>query len=283
MTIFYDIGTVTTVQNSKIVTGDLTGWAAALIVGGRLIIANKVYSIESIDSDTQLTLRNPFPDAGGSGLAYEIDRVSDAELQLSKNSQSLAELLDALRDEELHSANQGNPHNVTKAQVGLGSVNDTADADKPVSTPQQAALDALQTIIDGKQAALGFTPVDKAGDTMTGNLNVPALLTSPANRWDLDASSNALVLANGASFAFTGGSGPIFLTNGLNGSTALFVVGGGGTVLLAQSSGASWVVTTSPAAGQVGFAFNGSGYQITNNFGSAVTFYSVALKSRPSV
>jgi hypothetical protein len=34
-----------------------------------------------------------------------------------------------------------NPHNVTKAQVGLGSVNNTSDAEKPVSTATQAALD----------------------------------------------------------------------------------------------------------------------------------------------
>jgi hypothetical protein len=34
-----------------------------------------------------------------------------------------------------------NPHNVSKAQVGLGSVDDTSDLDKPISTATQAALD----------------------------------------------------------------------------------------------------------------------------------------------
>jgi len=34
-----------------------------------------------------------------------------------------------------------NPHNVTKSQVGLGNVDNTTDADKPVSTAQQTALD----------------------------------------------------------------------------------------------------------------------------------------------
>lgn len=34
-----------------------------------------------------------------------------------------------------------NPHNVTKAQVGLGNVDNTSDANKPVSTAQQTALD----------------------------------------------------------------------------------------------------------------------------------------------
>lgn len=40
-----------------------------------------------------------------------------------------------------HAASASNPHGVTKAQVGLGSANNTSDADKPVSTAQQAALD----------------------------------------------------------------------------------------------------------------------------------------------
>lgn len=40
-----------------------------------------------------------------------------------------------------HTSNTSNPHNVTAAQVGLGNVDNTSDADKPVSTAQQAALD----------------------------------------------------------------------------------------------------------------------------------------------
>jgi len=39
-----------------------------------------------------------------------------------------------------HVNNTGNPHSVTADQVGLGSVNNTSDADKPVSTAQQNAL-----------------------------------------------------------------------------------------------------------------------------------------------
>lgn len=46
---------------------------------------------------------------------------------------------------------------LVKGDVGLGSVDNTSDVDKPVSTAQQAAL-------DGK--------VSKAGDTMTGDLSI---------------------------------------------------------------------------------------------------------------
>lgn len=46
---------------------------------------------------------------------------------------------------------------ITKAGLGLGNVDNTSDADKPVSTAQQTALDLK---------------VAKAGDTMTGTLNI---------------------------------------------------------------------------------------------------------------
>lgn len=39
-----------------------------------------------------------------------------------------------------HIGNKSNPHGVTKAQVGLGNVNNTSDPDKPVSTAQATAI-----------------------------------------------------------------------------------------------------------------------------------------------
>ena len=57
-----------------------------------------------------------------------------------------------------HSGSTSNPHSVTATQVGLGNVDNTSDADKPVSTAQ-ATADALA--------------LPKAGGTMTGTLEVP--------------------------------------------------------------------------------------------------------------
>ena len=45
---------------------------------------------------------------------------------------------------DAHVAKQDNPHNVTAAQVGLDKVDNTSDADKPISTATQAALDSKQ-------------------------------------------------------------------------------------------------------------------------------------------
>lgn len=41
-----------------------------------------------------------------------------------------------------HIDDKNNPHEVTKAQVGLGNVDNTSDADKPISTAQQEAFTA---------------------------------------------------------------------------------------------------------------------------------------------
>ena len=43
-----------------------------------------------------------------------------------------------------HVSDKANPHGVTKAQVGLGNVDNTSDANKPVSTAQQAAINACK-------------------------------------------------------------------------------------------------------------------------------------------
>ena len=41
---------------------------------------------------------------------------------------------------DAHISNKENPHEVTKSQVGLGNVNNTSDANKPISTATQTAL-----------------------------------------------------------------------------------------------------------------------------------------------
>lgn len=51
-----------------------------------------------------------------------------------------------------HAADTGNPHAVTKAQVGLGNAENTADADKPISTAQAAAIAVVQSDVDTHEA-----------------------------------------------------------------------------------------------------------------------------------
>ena len=46
-----------------------------------------------------------------------------------------------------HTSDTSNPHSVTKAQVGLSNVDNTSDANKPVSTATQTALNAKENTI----------------------------------------------------------------------------------------------------------------------------------------
>lgn len=51
-----------------------------------------------------------------------------------------------------HLADTTNPHQVTKAQVGLSNADNTADTVKPVSVPQQTAINVASTAAAGAQA-----------------------------------------------------------------------------------------------------------------------------------
>lgn len=48
-----------------------------------------------------------------------------------------------------HISNKSNPHSVTKVQVGLGNVDNTSDANKPISTATQNALNSKFNASDG--------------------------------------------------------------------------------------------------------------------------------------
>lgn len=76
---------------------------------------------------------------------------------------------------DTHIANTGNPHSVTKAQVGLGNADNTSDADKPISTAQ-AAVNTAQATTNG----LKFDKADLSTET---NLGTDATSLNIANRY----------------------------------------------------------------------------------------------------
>jgi hypothetical protein len=57
--------------------------------------------------------------------------------------------IEAVQDDiDTHKDDKANPHEVTKAQVGLGNVDNTADMDKPVSTAQGQAIADAKLAVD---------------------------------------------------------------------------------------------------------------------------------------
>lgn len=107
----------------------------------------------------------------GAGAAYDtlkelgdlIDENADAIDALETVAASKANASDLTS----HTSNKSNPHGVTAAQVGLGNVNNTSDANKPISTATQAALDDKASITEanvysGEQKFLNsqYCPID---------------------------------------------------------------------------------------------------------------------------
>ena len=86
-----------------------------------------------------------------------------------KLSAAFGKLAKAVSDLISHLSNKSNPHGVTKSQVGLGNVTNTADADKPVSTAQQAALNKKMDL-SLKGAAGGVAELDADGKVPAAQL-----------------------------------------------------------------------------------------------------------------
>ena len=74
-----------------------------------------------------------------------------------------------------HTGNKSNPHGVTKAQVGLGNVNNTSDADKPVSTAQQKAIDKAIAYDKGVIAEFDYE-TGEISDAVEANMTVPTVI-----------------------------------------------------------------------------------------------------------
>jgi hypothetical protein len=79
--------------------------------------------------------------------------VTDVQQAINDN---ISDIAAAQLDIDNHVADLANPHQVTKAQVGLSLVDNTSDLNKPISTATQAALDTKASVEDSIVNALIF-------------------------------------------------------------------------------------------------------------------------------
>lgn len=109
----------------------------------------------------------------------------------SKFKTDIAERFTAVNDKaDVHISRQDNPHGVTKAQVGLGDVDNTADSVKPVSGPQQDAIDLAKREVDSRvdqtNSALADTntKVGQIEERISGTDGIVATHTRDIQRLD---------------------------------------------------------------------------------------------------
>lgn len=149
-----------------------------------------------------------------------------------------------------HIGDSSNPHSTTKAQVGLGNVDNTSDATKPLST---ASTNALAGKVDKSTATakgdlVGFSAAatpSRVGVGTDGQVLTADSSQSTGVKWALPGVSGAIALstvtAKGDTIAATGSSTPVRVPVGLNGQ-----------VLTADSTaapGVSWQTVTGGSGG----------------------------------
>ena len=118
-------------------------------------------------------------EAGLDGIKEKVEtHKADTEVHITSTERT------NWNDAVSHISNTLNPHGVTKAQVGLGNVDNTSDLNKPISTATQKALDELESMIensggDGSQTADGgFIGGEDASATSGGAVGYYANSTS---------------------------------------------------------------------------------------------------------
>jgi len=163
-------------------TGTVSGVSKAMVGLGNVDNTSDADKPVSTAQQTALDLK-----ATVSDLNTEKDRIDAILLSSDADKDSFAEIVTLINSVDTsndsafasHATNTSNPHSVTKAQVGLGSVDNTSDANKPISTATQTALNlkydasnpAGYTTYTSNQAtntnsAVTFASV--AGGTITG-------------------------------------------------------------------------------------------------------------------
>jgi hypothetical protein len=140
-----------------------------------------------------------------------VDNTSDLNKPISTATQDALDTKEpANANIQAHIVATNNPHQVTKAQVGLGNADNTSDLNKPVSTAQQTALNLkVNTSVVG--AANGVATLDNQGKvpfaqlpaSVTGGMRFSGTInasagTTEANAVGLDTLFTELTFANWA-------------------------------------------------------------------------------------
>lgn len=74
---------------------------------------------------------------------------------------------------DFHTQEAINPHNITPTIIGLGNVDNTSDADKPISKATQAAIDILNQIVDDMGNSLNHDTINEITfNKRTGEMTV---------------------------------------------------------------------------------------------------------------
>ena len=118
---------------------------------GSTVTFNYEYDVKQesglFDGDAQGSKTIPSATTSNAGVMSATDKT---KLDGLKDQAGITSDIDAVQTNlETHINNKSNPHEVTKDQVGLSEVDNTSDANKPISTATQNALNSKFNASDG--------------------------------------------------------------------------------------------------------------------------------------
>jgi hypothetical protein len=220
--------------------GGSVNWGS---IGGTLSAQTDLQTaLDGKASDGELTTEVNARIAADTTLQNNINTVAGA-LSTETTARIAGDSTNAA-DLTAHVNNTSNPHATTKAQVGLGNADNTSDADKPISTATQTALNAKEpTITAGTtsqyyrgdktfqtldKSAVGLSNVDNTSD-----VNKPvstAQATAIGLKQDTLVSGTNIKTINGNSIL---GSGNLVISAAVNQAFRTYGIG----FTLAASSG----------------------------------------------
>lgn len=267
---------------SEVVSNDTTGSTTPSQAPSSFYPEGNIYDFLSSESDVVAALKALAAEVEADKVAAEAaaaDAAASAATAVAVTAGSLqkANNLSDLTSPAVAKANLG----LTKADVGLGSVDNTSDASKPVSTAQSSAITAAvapkadKTYVDSQDGILAaglLAKANSANPTLTGTVTIP---TPTAGDNSTKAASTAFVNTAIAAQvdvdSIDGASGAITLGAGLTRTGQQLRVDGGHVP--AEST------ATAASAGEAGeYKSNTVGYTSIST-GSNVNMTSLSLEA----
>ena len=116
------------------------------------------------------------------GLLSLVGATPNEVAHLSGTTGNIQSQLNVVQsDVDAHEARVDNPHTVTATQVGLGSVDNVADVDKPVSTLQASAIGVVQSDVDAHEARVDNPHTVTATQVGLGNVDNTSDVDKPVS------------------------------------------------------------------------------------------------------
>lgn len=181
---FFCQGTSATIDGVTYTQGDIIILNQDVASGATITTAmiDKMDNTESVTPDNTVELKNKT-------IAYSNNTLTGVQPTLTTAQAAAANsgiTSTKVGNYDTHIASTSNPHSVTKSQVGLGNCDNTSDANKPISTATQTALNGKHPTIDSSHKL----SADLVDDTSTTHKFVSS---SEKSTWNGKVTANTAI------------------------------------------------------------------------------------------